>query len=697
MSLIKHTTQAHLAVASLNQTVGDWRGNVRRIKEVIDEATARGVRLLLLPEMCIPGYSLGDRLLRLGTIRRSWGALVDIASHTRGIAVAVGLPILFEGVIFNAMALVADGRIVGLVAKENLATGDVEYENRYFQPWPHGRRVDDYLAPDGQRYPLGTQLFEIPGVGTVGFEICEDAWKGIRPGSLFVLAGADILLNPSASWFTIGKHATRRRMVSQISQEDHCVYLYASLNGCDATRLVFDGSTFIAVNGRIAAEGDRFVFTRDWHLVDQVVDLGEIKHLRMEEGSWREQHARMQGGHFGHPPPRVRLEGDFSTDKSALAPPRYWEPVAPPHLDASLAHHLSHGAFAGRTLTATDLAHAELELALALALRDYTRKTGIRNICLALSGGRDSAMCALLVHRMIAHDQPHLSPDEVRERVRQSFTCAYLATENSGDITRRAADAVAHDIGARYLDGVIQQALDAATHTVENMTGVDMRWDNPAHDVPLQNIQARLRGMLIWTIANLDQALLLVTSNKSEAAVGYTTMDGDSSGGLAPIADVPKSLVSLWLAWAHRFHDYPSLAHILEQPATAELRPPSEAQTDEDDLMPFVILDQLMYAFVQMGLEPTEILRRLWPSVCDHYLRNGTGLRGFAADIRKFVRLLCFAQWKRERFAISFRVTAFDLDPKTGFRFPPVQVPFTDELADLDRLVDAIEAGTETL
>jgi len=690
MATIQKNTQAHVGVASVNQTVGDWKGNTERLISVIEEARRRGVRLLLLPEMCIPGYSLGDRLLRTGTMVRSWKALGSLADHTDGIVVAVGLPVLYEGVIFNAMAMVGNGRILGLVAKENLATGDVEYENRYFQPWPHGRRVE-YRARDGRTIPLGTQLFAIPGFGTVGFEICEDAWKGIRPGSTFALAGADVLCNPSASWFTIGKHRVRRRMVRQISMEDHCIYLYASLLGCDATRLVFDGSTFIAVNGRIAAEGDRFVFTEDWHLVDATVDVGEIKHKRMEEGSWREQHARMQAGTLGPMPHVIDVVGDFDTDHVAPPPPPYWRPPEPEHPDPSLEHHEEKGL--GRPITHHDLSHVELELALALALRDYHRKTGIEGFTLALSGGRDSAMVALIVHRMFVHTHPDIESDALLEMIRERFTCAYMATENSGSATHDAALAIARDVGARFLDGQIQPALEACEEVVARMTGTRMTWEQPAHDIPLQNIQARLRSTLIWTVANLEQSLLLVTSNKSEAAVGYTTMDGDSSGGLAPIADVPKSLVSLWLSWAYQFHGYQALEHILELEATAELRPPSEAQTDESDLMPFYVLDQLMYAFVQLALEPAVILRRLWPAVREHYATP----RAFANDIHKFVRLLCRAQWKRERFAISFRVTAFDLDPKTGFRFPAVQSPFVEELDALEALVEAVEDGRETL
>ncbi len=128
--------------------------------------------------------------------------------------------------------------------------------------------------------------------------------------------------------------------------------------------------------------------------------------------------------------------------------------------------------------------------------------------------------------------------------------------------------------------------------------------------------------------------------------------------------------------------------------ASAELRPPGSGQTDEADLMPFPVLDQIMHAFVQLALDPVEILQRLWPAM---ECRYDGDLARFAADIKKFVRLFCIAQWKRERIAISFRVTAFDLDPKTGFRFPPVQAPFTEELAELDRFVQGVLAGEASM
>jgi len=143
-------------------------------------------------------------------------------------------------------------------------------------------------------------------------------------------------------------------------------------------------------------------------------------------------------------------------------------------------------------------------------------------------------------------------------------------------------------------------------------------------------------------------------------------------------------MIGRWLQWCGTFHGYSSVDPVLVTPATAELRPIGESQTDERDLMPYDILDRLMFHFVQLGQDPVEMFDSLWPSLAERY---GGSPEGLAAHIRKFVRMLCFAQWKRERFAISFRVTAFDLDPKTGFRFPPVQAPFTEELEALDERV----------
>lgn len=666
---------ARVAAASINQTVGDWDGNLARILEVIHAARDADVQLLVLPEMCLPGYSLGDRLTRRGTLERSWDLLRRIEPHTAGLAVCVGLPVAHGGVLYNAIAVVVDRQTVGLVAKEYLATGDVQYENRWFQSWPHGR-VDDFRCPDGGTVPMGTLIFEVAGVGRFAVEVCEDGWKGIRPGSTYTLAGAEIVCNPSASWFVIGKHAQRRRMVEQISQEDHCAYLYTSLLGCDSTRLVFDGSVLLGVDGRIQAEGRRMLFTESWELVHAIVDLERLRLARMEEGSWREQVAAFERGEHGPIPTTLSLTADLSQPLTPLAAPPYWAVPESPPVDPSLTWLTQ----AGLTpdITAADLPHLELELAIALGLHDYTRKSGIGSLTVALSGGRDSAMVAVLVRQMVKYANPELSGAALQDAVQKRLITAYLATENSGLVTENAAAGLASELGARHLYSQIQGAVDEHVRLAGQMVDTELTWQD--HDIPLQNVQARLRGSLIWFIANLHGSLLLATSNKSEAAVGYTTMDGDTSGGISPIADVPKSLVSLWLRWARRFHGLDALDAVIVQQPTAELRPREQEQTDEDDLMPFAVLDRLMFQFVQCAQDPLEMFQALWPELSDRY---GGDAAAFAAHVEKFVTLFCRAQWKRERFAISFRVTAFDLDPKTGFRFPPVQAPFTAELQAL--------------
>lgn len=678
---------AHVAAASLNQTVGDWSGNARRIRAVLTAARSRGVRLLVLPEMCISGWSLGDRLMMRGTLERSWAALEDVLPETRGLIALIGLPVRHRDVLYNCVAVCADGALVGLVPKENLATGDVQYENRWFAGWTHGQ-VEAFRTPSGQEVPMGSVVFCAPGLGRFGVEVCEDGWKGIRPGSVYALAGARIVANPSASWFMLGKHRIRRHMVEQISREDHVAYLYTSLLGCDATRLVFDGSTFIAQDGHLLKEGRRFVFSDDFELVDAVVDLGFLERVRMEEGSWRQQVEGLTRGDYGPQPQVVQIPGNFAT--KANPPPRspYWtdglaEDANP---DPSLSW-LHPAGLIPRPPAPRDLPHLELELALAMALREYRKKCHIPGFALALSGGRDSAMCAVLVARSFRYDQPDLTEEELRDYTAQRLVTAYLATENSGEATRSAAEALAKELGATYLQAGIQPAVDTHVALARELLGFELSWDDPKHDLPLQNVQARLRGSLIWMVANVHNLLLIATSNKSEAAVGYTTMDGDTSGGIAPLADVPKSLVQLWLQWAADFHGLKSVSTVIRTPATAELRPPDRKQTDEEDLMSYEVLDQLLYGFVQQGQGPVELFRALWPAVGERY---GQDPRAFADHVKKFVRMLCFAQWKRERFAISFRVTAFDLDPKTGFRFPPVQAPFTEELAELDRYVETL-------
>jgi NAD+ synthase (glutamine-hydrolysing) len=193
---------------ALNQTPLDWDGNRDRILAAIRGGRERGISVLCLPELCISGYGCEDAFLAPGVQRMAWRVLGEIAPHTAGMAVALGLPVRFESGVYDGVALAVDGRIAGVACKQHLAGEGIHYEPRWFRAWPPGRRGS--LAAEGAAVPIGDLRFDCGGV-RIGFEICEDAWVADRPGAALAARGVDLILNPSASHFAFGKDEIRRQ------------------------------------------------------------------------------------------------------------------------------------------------------------------------------------------------------------------------------------------------------------------------------------------------------------------------------------------------------------------------------------------------------------------------------------------------------------------------------------------------------
>jgi NAD+ synthase (glutamine-hydrolysing) len=262
------------------------------------------------------------------------------------------------------------------------------------------------------------------------------------------------------------------------------------------------------------------------------------------------------------------------------------------------------------------------------------------------------------------------------------LTTVYQGTQNSSRTTRDAAEAVATAIGAEHFVWDVDDPVAQFTHRVETALGRKLSWDQD--DIALQNIQARTRSPGVWMLANLRNALLLATSNRSEAAVGYTTMDGDTSGGLAPIAGIDKAFLRRWLKWMERegpigLGALGALGFVNQQAPTAELRPLSESQTDEGDLMPYEILDAIERLAIRDKLVPVEVFEHLkihYSAYDENTLIEWTA---------KFFRLWCRNQWKRERFAPSFHLDDESLDPKTWCRFPILNGGYEREIKELER------------
>ncbi|HEY0991181.1 MAG TPA: nitrilase-related carbon-nitrogen hydrolase, partial [Kofleriaceae bacterium] len=382
-----------VAVACVNQTPFAWDDNLAHLRTAIEQARAEGATLLCLPELAITGYGCDDTFFMSGLWDTAFAQLEALAALTTGMVVAVGLPVYHEKALYDAAALLADGHIVGFVGKQFLAGDGIHYEPRWFKAWPAGEvDVLERPGPDGaiQRFPIGDLLFDIGDV-RIGFEICEDAWVANRPGTDLALRGADILCNPSASHFAFAKFGIRQRFVTEGSRAFGVAYLYANLMGNEAGRVVYDGGGLIASNGELAARGRRFSF-HDVELTCAVIDIDTNRREQARRGSHR---------------PRHDAEAQV-IERAFVWPARRPEPAVKPQPTWE---------------DGGSVREEEMARAVALGLWDYLRKSRAQGYVVSLSGGADSAACAVLVALAIQLAFAELGAGGVRQRL---ATCRRL-------------------------------------------------------------------------------------------------------------------------------------------------------------------------------------------------------------------------------------------------------------------------------
>jgi NAD+ synthase (glutamine-hydrolysing) len=655
-----------VAAGVLNQTPLDWIGNKANILAAIERARQDRVSILVLPELCLSGYGCEDAFHSRGLQETSLEMLLAVVQHTAGIVVSVGLPLAYAGGLFNVAALLVDRTVSGFVAKQHLAGDGIHYEPRWFKRWPEGVHARVDVA--GQSLPIGDLLFDVGSV-RIGFEVCEDAWVGSRPGSSLASRGADVILNPSASHFAFGKHQIRQRFVLEGSRAFFVTYCYTNLVGNEAGRAIYDGDAMIAHGGNLVAGGQRFSF-EPVQITAATVDVDATRMSRAQSGSFEPEVD-------GDESDVIRLP--FSFPRIELQPP-----------ELSMASWES----------GPRVKEEEFTRAVSLGLFDYVRKSRSRGVVISLSGGADSAAVAMLASFMLKFaccelgferascliwPDPASRPKDLSSLTRSLITTVYQRTRNSGEVTLRAAREIAAAAGAHHLEFDVDGLCQSYVSMVSDALARPLDW--ATDDIALQNIQARVRSPGVWMLANLAGALLLSTSNRSEAAVGYATMDGDTSGGLAPIAGIDKAFLLRWLAWVETagpqgLHKVPELAAINCQQPTAELRPPGFRQTDEADLMPYNILDAIERLAIRDKRTPIEIFEHLRigrPDVTADQLTQW---------IIRFFRLFCRNQWKRERYAPSFHLDDENLDPRSWCRFPILSGGYEYEINQLEQWVE---------
>jgi len=563
-----------IGLAQLNTTVGDLSGNRRLILDAYHSLVAQGAELVVYPELVICGYPPRDLLFKRRFVTDIEATLAEIAAQTGDVPALIGTvetnPAPDGRQFFNSAALCQNGRIVSHARKCLLPTYDVFDEDRYFEP---AATPPSVVTVAGKK---------------IGITICEDIWTHpqLAPRNLYhvdplgSLASQqlDLMVNLSASPWHHGKGHVRTQLVTDAAYQLGCPVVYVNAVGGN-DELVFDGRSLVSdAQGHITSLLPAFVATT------RVVDV-------------------------------------FAPGWKALAITRvpFAKPVNPRLVTQSPAP---------ASPAPSEL--GDIYQALVLGLRDYGHKSGFKKALIALSGGIDSALVAVL-----AVDA--FGPDNV---IGVSLPSA-ISSQHSRDDARD----LARNLGIRFETIAIADTVAAAEASLGDV------FAGRARDVTEENIQARVRGVVMMALSNKFGALLLTTGNKSEVAVGYCTLYGDMCGGLAVISDVFKTQVYDLCRWINRDREIIPV-NTIEKPPSAELRP---GQVDQDSLPPYDVLDALLRGYVEEGLSRRDLVAQ-----------------GFAEiTVNDIVRKVDLNEYKRKQMAPGLKITPLAFG--VGRRIPIVQ------------------------
>jgi len=511
-----------LALAQINTTVGDLDGNRACILARLAEAKDAGADIALFPELAVTGYPPEDLLLRPSFVRAAERSLAQIAREARGIVAFVGVPHLDRD-LYNACAVCAAGEVKALYRKRFLPNYGVFDEHRYFAP---GR--DLFLLQHGE--------------ALIGPTVCEDVWQPGPPATDLALAGAQLIVNISASPFHVGKDREREQMLATRARDNVCYVAFVNAVG-GQDELIFDGhSVVLDDEGRVLARAPGFeeaLLILDVEPEETVGRrLRDVRRRSLE--SEREEAPEVPVLHIGSP---------RAPEGQAV------EPQLAPLLD--------------------DL--EQMRRALELGLRDYVEKNGFDQVVIGVSGGIDSALAAAIASEALGPERVHL---------------VSMPSRFSSEETRRDARRLAEGLGGDFLELPIEPIV---VSSLETLAGV---FAGREPDTTEENIQARIRGVLLMALSNKFGWLVVATGNKSELSVGYATLYGDMAGGFALLKDVFKTDVFRLARYLNEKAGREVIPQsIIDRAPSAELR---DDQLDEDSLPPYPALDQVLEAYVEL-------------------------------------------------------------------------------------------------
>ena len=612
----------------------DVTGNLARTCEILASARTRGAEIVVLPELGLTGYTCADLFHRPSLLDAAEAALRDLLASdaTRGLVAVVGLPVRVAGRVYNCAAVLSDGKLNGLVPKTFLANTHEFYEARWFASALDATETEVTFA--GHTVPFGNDLvFDLPGGGAFGIELCEDLWSPCPPSTRLALGGAHVILNLSASDELVGKADYRRGLV--LSQSARCLaaYVYAGAGvGESSTDLVFGGHTLLAENGTLLAEGPRF--TRDPQLVLADVDIGFLEFERAASFSFRQAVRSLP------PVRRVALRAIPGSDGRTAERP--------------LCRPLDPRPFVPSVRTDRDTRCAEILAIQSSGLATRLAAVGCRNVVLGLSGGLDSALALLVcVEAFTRLGLP-------RAGIRACTLPGFGTTAR----TKGNAERLCHGLD------VPLETVDLSPVARQNLA--DLCHGESTHDITYENAQARGRTYFLMNKANQVGGLVIGTGDLSELALGWCTYNGDHMSMYGVNAGVPKTLVRYivdWYAAKVGGEAETALRDILATPVSPELLPANAdgtiAQMTEDKVGPYELHDFFLYHFLRRGASQEKIRALALQTFAETYDAE-TVMKWLDVFFRRFRT----QQFKRSCMPDGPKVGSVCLSPRGDWRMP---------------------------
>ena len=638
--------------------VADFDGNVAHTLSLFEQADAQGDALVVFPELGLCGYTVRDLVLDHHLLEACEDALSEVldASAELSPLCVVGMPVRVRSGIYNCAVVLQRGRVLGVVPKAYLPTYREFEESRWFRP---GTEVLDgaEIRLLDQDVPFGLDLlFEAddePDL-VVGIEVCEDYWVHVPPSVYQVSAGATVIANLSASNFTIGKAELRRLLARSAADRGKCAYLYVAAGpGESSTDLAFDADAFICENGALLVESTRF--SREDQLVTSDIDLEMLVRERAATNTF----------------------GDCSAEN-------YTEFRRIPFLAgaarAPLIRDVNPHPFLPRDPQTLATRCWEIFEIQSNALATRMKAIGQPKLILGLSGGLDSTMAALVAAAAL----------DLLGQPRTDLVCVTMPGFGTTSGTRTAAERLAQLLGARFetvgISGASQLLLRSVGHAAA--TGTDtveqllerLAEDPSLGDVTFENVQARLRTLVLMTYANKDRGFVVGTGDLSEKALGWCTYAGDHIAMYDVNAGVPKTLIRFVIRWVanERVKTWSQdteqlrevLFGILHTPISPELLPADEsgqiAQLTEHTIGPYELHDFFLYYFVRQGARPGRILDLARIA----FDESQYSLETLKSWLSVFYRRFFNNQFKRSCTADGPKVGMVALSPRGDWRMP---------------------------